>query len=39
MHDYEQNFVIDCIKTCLVCDICLLSFGLNVHCVLHVIDV
>jgi hypothetical protein len=36
MHDYEQNFIIDCMKTCLVYDLCLLGFSLNVHHVLGV---
>jgi hypothetical protein len=39
MHDYEQNIALDCIKTYLVCDLCLLGFGLNVHRVLHVFGV
>jgi hypothetical protein len=38
-HDYEQNLALDCMKTCLACDLCLLGFGLNVHRVLDVFDV
>jgi hypothetical protein len=36
MHDYEQNLDLDCMKTSFVCDLCLLSFGLNAHHVLGV---
>jgi hypothetical protein len=38
-HDYEQNVSLDSMKTCLVCDLCFLGFGLNVHCALHVLSV
>jgi hypothetical protein len=36
MHDYEQNCAFDCTKNYVVCDLCLLGFGLNVHHVLGV---
>ena len=39
MHDYEQNLALEYTKTCLVCDLCLLGFGLNVYRVFHVLGV
>jgi hypothetical protein len=39
MHNYEQNLALDYMKTYLVCDLCLLGFDFNVHCVLHVLGV
>ena len=39
MHDYEQNLILDCIRTYMIYDMCLLGFDLNIHRVLHVLSV
>ena len=36
MYDHEQNYALDCMKNYVVCDLCLLGFGLNVHYVFGV---